>query len=458
MPPAAASTTRTTIRIGRPERLAGAFPRLPPSANPDITTASGAGGWRRSERPGGGGAATTWTGSAGPRASPLGPGGGLTAGGESEDCSAPSRSVAQFDLASTSGLAAGATFTGGAETGSESSASLGSSAITCAVTSPWTAVGAPSSADGCSVRQLQDVERDDGRRLGRIVEHRRVGNELRRLRPLRRLPLRCRSLGGIVFRRSGFRRNGRRRRGGGPLGARSRDDAGHLGPGSGRVCRWRERGQFCRLEKPELGETRGELLDAVGGQVRPVGRRRPVGHLGDRLPVELQRELVLEVVEAEVRAGLRVTHVDAGDAVRFGRGHGQVLAKAGAGFAHAGPSLQVPFGPEQHIVPAAWAGERPADIPPWPVRRKIKTRFSIAPASGWPGRWWPATPPPAATWFFCRTRRSWGPVGGGRCLMSAAAGVRFLPRRRRSRCWDRLASGCASQTLVVAVRAPFRAR
>ena len=40
-----------------------------------------------------------------------------------------------------------------------------------------------------------------------------------------------------------------------------------------------------RLEKTELAEPRGELLDAVGGQVRPIGLRGPVGHLGDRLPL-----------------------------------------------------------------------------------------------------------------------------------------------------------------------------
>src|SRR5450631_846916 len=140
--------------MGRFECRGGALPRVAPSAKPDITTASGSGGWRRSERPDGGGAATTWTGSAGTRASLLGAGGRLTEGGESEDCSAPSRSVAQLDLAATSGFgpAPGATGTvgaeTGAETGAESSASLGSSTIACVVISAWTARGAPSGADG----------------------------------------------------------------------------------------------------------------------------------------------------------------------------------------------------------------------------------------------------------------------------------------------------------------------
>ena len=72
-PAAAASTTSTTIRIGRPDRRGGRSPRLPPSENADITTPSGWGGCRRSERPGGGGA--TWTGSVGGGASSFGAGG-----------------------------------------------------------------------------------------------------------------------------------------------------------------------------------------------------------------------------------------------------------------------------------------------------------------------------------------------------------------------------------------------
>src|SRR5580692_3576480 len=171
MPAAAATSTSTTIKTGRPDFPAGALPRRPPSANPDITTASGAGGWRRSESPGGG--STAFTVTDGSASSLFGAGGAMaTAAGESDDCSAPSSSVAQLALAAsalapkaatdgaaaaTGGAAAGmggaaagmggaAAGMGGAAAGSESSASLGSSAIACAVISAVMADGVPSGA------------------------------------------------------------------------------------------------------------------------------------------------------------------------------------------------------------------------------------------------------------------------------------------------------------------------
>jgi hypothetical protein len=104
--------------------------------------------------------------------------------------------------------------------------------------------------------------------LRRRIEHPRIRDELRGLRALGRHPLRL----GVV----------------------------ELGPG---------------FEEPELGQPAGELLDALDGQIDAVGRRRPRDDVVERLAVQLLRQLVLEIVEAEVRARLRIGHVDAGDAV-----------------------------------------------------------------------------------------------------------------------------------------------
>src|SRR6185436_3393855 len=123
------------------------------------------------------------------------------------------------------------------------------------------------------------------------------------------------------------------------------------------------------LQEAQLGQPPSELLDAVAGQIDAVGRGRPFDHRLHRLPVELQRQLVLEIVEAEIRAGLRIGHVDAGDTVGFGGGCFQILAESGAGVVHPGPSLQVTLKPWKgsrwatYSAPGKWKGGRQRRAP-----------------------------------------------------------------------------------------------
>jgi hypothetical protein len=205
------------------------------------------------------------------------------------------------------------------------------------VTSTDSAAASASSSRGAARRHR--------RQIGRRIEHPRFGDERGRLRTLGRHPFGLRAF-------QPFR----------PLGVIVTDFGRRARPGR-------------RLQESELGQPARELVDALDGQIDAVGLGRPGRDLTQRLTGELQRELVLEIVETEIRPRLRIAHVDARDAVCFRGRCFQILPESGAGVVHPEASLQVQIVFEQHIVAQAdgWAEDTHARLHS-PRRRRAHCR------------------------------------------------------------------------------------
>ena len=168
-------------------------------------------------------------------------------------------------------------------------------------------------------------------------------------------------------------RGGRRRLG---RGGRRRRGRG------GRRRRGRGGRRRLLLQESELGEAAGELPYPVRGELDPVGRRRPRNHLADRLSGELQRELVLEIVEAELGSRSRIVHVDARHPIRFHGRCNQILAESGARLVHRRPSLQVTIGFEQHSREGGGGG-RACPLRSRLARAELRTVRSAEPNVVW---------------------------------------------------------------------------